>query len=432
MKTRQATVDLTWNGAAVTTQMIGSKAEVTYTDPASGEADSLDIAIQDRNRQWTTAWVPATGDTLTASILAKNWGKQGDNRALNCGFFILDNFGFEGWPVTGTISGVSVPADSGFRETDRTKTWENVTIQEIGKDIAQRAGVTLVWDVAEEITVKSVEQSEKTDCAFYKELCETYGLAMKVYAQKIVVYDREAYKGKDPVAKLSEEQITGWSWSTVLTGSYTGGEYAYTDPTTEEEIKVTVGAGSRILKKSGKADSKADAERKIQAAVDNANHGNKKLNLSIVGDPTLVASQCVTVVGLGRMSGKYFIDSITHRVSGSSGYTADLECSLVEAMTEEVIKDATERLAAVGVMDSPSYWVAHYKDVNYLDGLILNMATRIKVNLGGSSISTVAEALEVLTRTGVLNSPDYWATKYTALAWLDRLIINAANALTED
>ena len=60
------------------------------------------------------------------------------------------------------------------------------------------------------------------------------------------------------------------------------------------------------------------------------------------------------------------------------------------------------------------------------------MATRIKVNLGGSSISTVAEALEVLTRTGVLNSPDYWATKYTALAWLDRLIINAANALTED
>lgn len=116
-----------------------------------------------------------------------------------------------------------------------------------------------------------------------------------------------------------------------------------------------------------------------------------------------MASQCVTVVGLGRLSGKYYIDSITHHVG--NGYTMDLELSLVEAMTEEVIKDATERLAAVGVMASPEYWVAHYKDVKNLDGLILNMATRIKVNLGGTSITTVDAALDVLTKTGVINSP---------------------------
>ena len=75
--------------------------------------------------------------------------------------------------------------------------------------------------------------------------------------------------------------------------------------------------------------------------------------------------------------------------------------------------------------------MAHYKDVANLDGLILNMATRIKTNLGGTSITTVEEALDVLTRTGVINSPDYWASKYTALAWLDVLLISAANALTE-
>ena len=83
-------------------------------------------------------------------------------------------------------------------------------------------------------------------------------------------------------------------------------------------------------------------------------------------------------------------------------------------------------------MASPGYWVAHYKDVNNLDGLILNMATRIKQNLGGSSITTVDAALKVLTSTGVINSPDYWASKYTALAWLGTLLISAANALTAD
>ena len=424
MNTRRAEVEITYNGAAVTSKMADYKGEITYTDPATGEADSLDIAINDRNRQWTTAWVPITGDTMTATIKVYNWEREGDNRALPCGFFILDNFEFAGWPVTGTISGVSVPADGSFMATERTRTWENVTIQEIGKEIAARAGIALAWDVeGAPFTIKSVEQSEETDCDFYASLCDTYGLAMKVYAQKIVVYDREAYKKKDPVATINETALKSWSWSKNMAGTYTGGEYTYTDP-------ATVGTGTRILKQSGKADSEAAAERKITAAVNKANHGASKLSATIVGNATLVASQCVTVVGLGKLSGKYFIDSIAHHVGGADGYTMDLELSLVEAMTEEVIKDATERLAAVGVMASPEYWVANYKNLNNLDGLILNMATRIKVNLHGTSVTTVDQALVVLTNTGVINSPDYWASKYTAIAWLDVLLISAANALT--
>ncbi|MCI7474558.1 MAG: hypothetical protein MSB10_12935 [Clostridiales bacterium] len=430
MNTRRAEVEITYNGAAVTSKMADYKGEITYTDPATGEADSLDIAINDRNRKWTTAWVPTTGDTMTATIKVRDWEREGDNRVLSCGFFILDNFEFAGWPVTGTISGVSVPADGSFMATERTRTWENVTIQEIGKEIAARAGIALAWDVeGTPFTIKSVEQSEETDCDFYASLCDTYGLAMKVYAQKIVVYDREAYKKKDPVATINETALKSWSWSKNMAGTYTGGEYAYTDPTTEKEIKATVGTGTRILKQSGKADSKADAERKIAAAVNKANHGASKLSVTITGNAALVASQCITVVGLGKLSGKYFIDSIAHHVGGSGGYTMDMELSLVETMTEEVIKDACQRLFAVGVMASPEYWVGTYKNLNNLDGLLLNMATRIKVNLHGTSVTTVEQALVVLTNTGVINSPEYWASKYTAIAWLDVLLISAANAL---
>ena len=66
------------------------------------------------------------------------------------------------------------------------------------------------------------------------------------------------------------------------------------------------------------------------AAVAKANHGKTKLSATIVGNASLVASQCVQVVGLGKLSGKYYIDTITHNVSGSGGYTMDLEMSLVE------------------------------------------------------------------------------------------------------
>ena len=323
MNTRRTTVDLIYNGAAVSAQIAPYNTDFSYTDPASGEADSLDISIHDRGRLWTVAWFPQVGDTLSATIRATGG-------SLPCGLFILDNFDFSGWPITGTVSGVSVPADSCFRETARTKNWENVTIQEIGKEIASRAGISLVWDVeGEPFKITNVEQSEQTDCEFYMGLCETYGLAMKVYSHKIVVYDREAYKKKGSAATLGPDDLLSWSWSTTMAKTYTGGEFTYTEPLTEEEIKVTVGGGNRILKQSGKADSQADAERQIQAAVDKANHGATKLSATIMGNAGLVASQCVDVEGLGRLSGKYYIDSITHRVGGS-GYTMDLEMSLVQ------------------------------------------------------------------------------------------------------
>ncbi len=95
-----------------------------------------------------------------------------------------------------------------------------------------------------------------------------------------------------------------------------------------EEVKVQVGSGPRILKKSGRVDSPADAERKLWAAIHQANHGSTKLSLSMRGTASLVASQCVMVEELGRLGGKYFIDSITHHIGG--GYTMDLELSRVE------------------------------------------------------------------------------------------------------
>lgn len=331
MNTRRAYVDLIYNGTAATAEISGFVTDISYTDPASGEADSLDITLQDRDRRWTGAWIPVAGDTLAATIRALNCQYSGDNRILPCGFFIVDSFSFSGWPVSGSISAISTPLDSSFTTTQRTKTWENVTIKEIGTEIAGRAGIALAWDVkGTPFTIKSVEQSEQTDCEFYMNLCNTYGLAMKVYAQKIVVYDREAYKKKGAAAVLSPSSMKSWSWQQDQAGTYTGGEFTYTSPATEKEIKVTVGKGSRILKQSGKADSKADAERKIKAAVAKANHGKTKLSATIVGNASLVASQCVRVVGLGKLSGKYYIDTITHNVSGSGGYTMDLEMSLVE------------------------------------------------------------------------------------------------------
>lgn len=427
MTPRHADVELFYNGAAVKTVMDEYITSITYSDPASGEADSIDISIHDRARQWITAWMPITGDMLSAKISLS--GDNTEAATLDCGLFVLDKFDFSGWPVTGTISAVSAPADSGFSATQRSQNWEGVTLREVGAEIASRAGLQLIWDVSDaDFVVGSVEQSEQTDSDFFATLCETYGLQIKVYRQKIVVYDREVYKTKDPVCTIGTESILSWSWSKDTAGTYTGGEYTYTDPATETEIAVSVGTGQRILKQSGNADSQADAERKLRAAINTANHGSTKLSMSIIGNARIVASQCVTVVGIGRLSGKYYIDNIVHNIS-NGGYTMDIEMSLVTSVTGEVILDAIGHLYSIGVINSPSYWQQKYSQISNLDGLIINMATVIKSNAGGSSVKTVAAALDVLTKHGVINSPSYWSAHYNQVRSLDKLLIKAANAL---
>ena len=51
--------------------------------------------------------------------------------------------------------------------------------------------------------------------------------------------------------------------------------------------------------------------------------------MTIMGNAAFVASQCVNVTDMGRLSGKYYIDKITHHMGGS-GYSMDLDMSLVE------------------------------------------------------------------------------------------------------
>lgn len=127
MRARTAEIEITYNGVPASDKMADSELECTYTDPASGEADGLDISIHDRERKWINSWLPQTGDRLTAAIALKNWDSSGADRRLDCGSFVLDTFTFSGWPISGTISAVSVPADGNFRARKRSKVWENIT-----------------------------------------------------------------------------------------------------------------------------------------------------------------------------------------------------------------------------------------------------------------------------------------------------------------
>jgi uncharacterized protein len=76
-----------------------------------------------------------------------------------------------------------------------------------------------------------------------------------------------------------------------------------------------------------KGSKKAGARR----AKNLARKKNKKENtgsFEIIGNPLLCAGKVVYVEGFGRFDGKYLIETATHKIDGSKGYTTDLKVHL--------------------------------------------------------------------------------------------------------
>ena len=241
----------------------------------------------------------------------------GDNWGMYCGEFEVDDVSVSGPPATCTIGAVSIPRSEAFNEEERTKNWENVTVQEIALEIAERAGVNLICKV-EEIPIRAIEQDKQTDCKFLYAVCEKYGLALKVFSGHIVIFDEAECEAAAPVATLYCEDFTKYRYNSTLAGTYTGAKIAYTDPGTGEDHMVVVGGGNRIMEINEEADSAADAQRKAVAALNNANKKDVTFSGTVMARKELIASQCIEISGFGNQDGIYYLDSVVTKIGGNS------------------------------------------------------------------------------------------------------------------
>ncbi|MDL2274438.1 CHAP domain-containing protein, partial [Oscillospiraceae bacterium OttesenSCG-928-G22] len=92
-------------------------------------------------------------------------------------------------------------------------------------------------------------------------------------------------------------------------------------------------------------------------------------------------------------------------------------------------KAAAEKLAALGVISSPDYWIstAAAGTVRYLEDLLVKSAA--KISKTGTRTKTVEEGVAALLTAGVMNSPQYWLTQYKTLQHLGDLLCALGGAV---
>lgn len=327
-KSRYVECKVLYDGAEVG---LSDKLEsLSYTDNSSGVSDEIVLTFSGRDLDWLkNDFIPEKEHDLDVTIWLHNWKKNGDLLKYHCGNFTLDDITYSGAPRQCVIKGVSVPAAASFQVDPISKTWKMVTLKQIAQEIMNKYGMSDLYYWGAEPVIETVEQSAQTDSAFLYDICEKQGMFLKIYKNSLVIFDKALYESRGITAYFTESDFEeNWTWNSTLNGTYTGATISYMGPKPEKRkkgvkqqvIEVTIGDGSRLLHINEKADNIGEAQRIAKAKINAENEKAVTISFAAMADINMVATCNIEVYGMGRCNGKYFIEKVTHEVSGSSGY----------------------------------------------------------------------------------------------------------------
>ncbi|MDR1705806.1 MAG: hypothetical protein LBS19_14135 [Clostridiales bacterium] len=331
------------------------------------------------------------GTVLRAVIYVENWNAQGDSDTLDCGAFEIDACDLNGPPSIFTIKALSMPVSTSLRREERSRAWEDVTLNEVAQNIADDARLALVYDVPDEINIDRADQLEETDLSFLQGLCADYGVCLKVTNDQIVLFDEKLYEERDAVDTFTAGDIRGnenplgrllkYSFSQNTSDSVSSSGVSYKDsesgklvdyvfepeeaPATGQAIRdntrpgnlagdgyrAALGIGGQTLPitplafttraaplESGvsntiddfediRADVTSEAERQAKVNARAKNREEWTCSLTMTGNVKMLAAATIDISGFGVYDGKYFIDEAAHKVG--SGYETTVKAHRV-------------------------------------------------------------------------------------------------------
>ena len=329
MKARYAAVNCLYNGKDISADLAAFMKSFSVREVLSGEADSAEITLEDREELWQGDWMPDRGALLDVKMSVGNWEAPGNFRTLPLGKFEVDEITNTGPPNEAKIRLVSIPNASNLRSVEKTRAWEKTKLSQIIKDIADGAEMESYYDAEEDPIQERAEQSEETDLSFLQKLCKDAGLALKITDKKIVVFDISKYEQADPVMQITKGQqsVLSFECRTTIHDIYKACHVKYKHAQQDEMIDYTFTDPKRkegqTLQVNEKVDSLEEAEKLAKKKLHEKNLEEVAVSLTMVGNFALLASNTVQLVGWHTYDGKYLIMRSTHDIG--NGYTTKIE-----------------------------------------------------------------------------------------------------------
>ncbi len=178
---------------------------------ACSTADTLTLKFNDINKVWDS-WKPENEDVISIVCgVAKSGAMYIDSVVPENGLM--------------TLRASSIPPTA---KTVNNKSWENVRLLQLAKEIADRHGLGFESYGVEDRLYSYVRQNNMPDFEFLQQRCELESLAFLVYDKKLVLYSEEYLENQEPVKTVTID---------------TDKDFTYTDNAQKGYGKITVKNG---------------------------------------------------------------------------------------------------------------------------------------------------------------------------------------------
>ena len=327
----QPLFQLRYKGIDISSEVEPHLISCTYADKVHGEADEIEVAVQDKDGLWRGPWCPEHGDKVTLSIGYK------PALLVPCGEFEID----EPNPKLGrggdtfSFKGVSAPVSKSLR-TKKTKGYEKQKLKQIAEKVASQNGLT-VNGTPPDIEFERVTQRRERDLEFLSRLADTFGAYFSVKGSQLVFAKRQDIHDREPVFTIraaSDDYISA-DLKRASHKTYSKAKASYFEGNEKKKIEVEV-EDSKVkngdtLRIDERVENEGQAKAMAKSRLEKENLKKQTGNIILVGNPLLVAGQTIALdAGFGKWAGRYVIKQSRHHIT-RGGYTTNIEINAVEA-----------------------------------------------------------------------------------------------------
>lgn len=225
-------------GKSVSPRLMDS---ASYVDVAHGSSDSAEFSLDNSNLKWLKQGLPSKGTSTELAVHTKDWTIQPDT-TIKSGKMYIDSMTISGRePEAVQVQALSMPAYTGFSSIERHVVYKQTTAKAILKKIASRDKMTLKY-YGPTHKIATITQDGATDSDFAVDLCERYGLRVKIKNRTLIVYSAARYAQKAPAITIKRSvAASGYEYTNDIQGVYTYATNTYQDKKKKKDIKVSVG-----------------------------------------------------------------------------------------------------------------------------------------------------------------------------------------------
>lgn len=312
------------DGADVAARIADRLVELSVSDVAGGQADTMSMVIDDRDG---VVALPPHQSSLRVSLGTIDQGM------VDMGTYLVDETEASG-PVQRLRISATAADMSGPIRTPRTKAWEAATLGDMAKDIAGRAGLApLIAGPLASIQLPYVAQTAESDMNLLTRLARQYHFTFAPKAGRLILAERGASTlptgDPVPVVTLDVSGLSDWSFTLADRGTYKSAEASWAKLGSAQINKIVVGAGDpkRVIRHV--FSSEDEARRAATASLQSAATGAVRGSVTLAGfGADLFAGGRLSLTGIrSELVGPYTITRAEHRLGTTLTTRLDLEAT---------------------------------------------------------------------------------------------------------